>query len=194
MIFELLFIVVLLGTVAATSYAGALALGRRWLHARRVIGLTAALVGTYLVVVVVVSFLTPRQWVAEGQEQRFDDWAVTVLQAHRLEGGYRVDLRVASHARGRPQRAADAQVLLVAADGRRFAPRAAPGERSLRSTLQPGESFVTTRTFDVPSDAAIIGLDVVHGAWPELFIIGDRGSLFHRRPLVRLAGGAQGGR
>jgi len=27
---------------------------------------------------------------------------------------------------------------------------------------------------------------VIHGAWPEWFIIGDRGSVLHKRTLIRV--------
>jgi hypothetical protein len=162
---------------------------RRWLEARRLgVRLAAATLG-YLSVVAIASAATPRRWVNLGEEQRFDDWALTILTAERSPEGYRLTIRVANRGRGRAQSAPDADVLLVAADGRRFECRPAPGERSLRSVVQAGESFETVRVFDVPRDAALLGADVVHGAWPEWFIVGDRGSIFHRRPLVRLGSG-----
>jgi len=194
MLFELAFIVVCLGSAAATVWAGLLTLRRRRPQARRVLGRTASFLSAYVAVILLASVAAPRQWIALGQEQRFDDWAVTVRAVARSDQHYRVDLRVSSHARRRPQRAVDADVRLVAADGRSFAPQEAPGERSLQSVLQPGETFDTVRTFDVPPDADVIGLDVIHGGWPGLFVIADRGSLLHKRPLVRLDAGKLGHR
>lgn len=167
---------------------------RRWREGRR-LGLRLAGVSlVYLGLVVAVSLATPRRWVAVGEEQRFDDWSLTVERVEVVEGGYRLGLRVANRGRGRSQRAADAAVELVGADGRRYVSAAAPAARSLQSVLEPGESFLTVRTFEVPANASIIGADVMHGAWPQWFIVGDRGSLLHRRPLVRIDGSADRGR
>jgi hypothetical protein len=185
-IWDLVFVVVFLGVVIGGVRVLACALRRRWPEARRGVVRGGAFLAVYIAVVVGVSLATPRRWLSMGEEQRFDDWALTVAGIERTDRGYRVELRVANHGRGRAQRAADAEVVLVAADGRRFAPANETVERSLRSMLQPGESFETTREFTVPPEAEIIGLDVLHGAWPEIFIIGDRGSLLHKRPLVRI--------
>jgi hypothetical protein len=186
---ELVFILLSLGLVVALGRLAVHAARRRWREAGRLGLRVAGAASTYLAIVVAVSLATPREWVALGEEQRFDDWSVAVQRVERVGGRYRLSIRVANRGRGRPQRAADAQLRLVAADGRAFEPIAAPGERSLRSILQPGESFETVREYDPPADASILGVDVVHGAWPEWFIVGDRGSLLHRRPLVRVEGG-----
>jgi hypothetical protein len=182
---DLVFIGAFLGTVAALLRAAIAALRRRWSDARRILTRLTVFGIAYLLLVSATSLLSPRRWISLGEEQRFDDWALTVLRVSHTAQRYHVDIRVASHARGRPQRAADAGLALVASDGRRFWPLPAPDARSLQSVLQPGEWFETARDYDVDPQARIIGLDVLHGGWPALFIIGDRGSLFHQRPLVR---------
>jgi len=139
----------------------------------------------YLAIVVVTSLLTPRRWIALHDEQCFDEWCVSVLDAHRVNADYQVTLRVASHSRRRPQRAADADVRLVDTAKNAYRPEPTVA-RSLQSVLQPGESFVTVRVFGLPSEKQALGLDVIHGAWPEWFIIADRGSLLHKRTLLRL--------
>jgi hypothetical protein len=139
----------------------------------------------YLAIVVVTSLLTPRRWIALHDEQCFDEWCVSVLDARRMNSDYQVTLRVASHSRRRPQRAADADVRLVDTTRNSYSPEPTVA-RSLQSVLQPGESFDTVRLFGLPSDKQALGLDVIHGAWPEWFIIGDRGSLLHKPTLVRL--------
>jgi hypothetical protein len=189
-LFELVFLLLVLGLVIGLVRLTVHVARRKWRDARRLALSLAGVVVVYLAVVVLVSLATPREWVAIGEEQRFDDWCVSVDRVERIAGRYRLDIRVASRARGRPQRAADAQVVLVAADGRQFGPVPAPSERSLQSVLQPGESFVTVRDYDVPADASILGVDVIHGAWPGWFIVGDRGSILHQRPLVRVEDGA----
>lgn len=180
-----MFIAGVIGLFAATARAVWLVLRRRWGEARRITARTGAVVAAYLLVVAVVSLATPRRWIAVGEEQRFDDWSLTVTSVSRVGRGYRVGVRIANRGRGRPQRAADANVLLVAVDGRSFAPINA-GHQSLRLALQPGEARDTELNYGDVGDAPLLGADVIHGAWPQWFIIGDRGSLFHARPLVRL--------
>jgi hypothetical protein len=162
------------------------ALRGRWNDVQRISLRMSAIMAVYMSIVVGVSISTPRQWIPMGQEQRFDDWCMSVLSATRNQDHYQLAVRVTSRALGRPQRAADADLLLAASDGREVAPSPALDRRSLRSVLQPGESFDTVCDYDVPADARIIGAHIVHGAWPSWFIIGDRGSLLHKMPLVRL--------
>lgn len=190
---DLIFIVGVLALLVAVARAIGYTVGRRWADARRILARAFVVALVYLAVVVGVSLVTPRPWIGVGEEQRFDDWALTVTGVERTERGYRVSLRVANHGRGRTQAALDAAVVLVTLTGDRIAALAAPSERSLRSKVPAGDSFETFREFDVPAGVVVRGLDVLHGAWPAWFIIGDRGSLLHRRPLVRLSGAASSG-
>jgi hypothetical protein len=56
--------------------------------------------------------------------------------------------------------------------------------------LAPGQRVRAQREFVVPTGAVIVGLVFTHegaGAWfPACCIIGDDGSLLHKRTLVRL--------
>lgn len=160
-------------------------LRRQWPEVRRLGARTGVAVALYLGIVVGVSLASPRRWIAVGEEQRFDDWCVTVTSVQRNQDGYRLGVRVTNRARGRPQRARDANLVLVAVDGHLYAP-IDDGQSSLRVVLQPGQSLDVVLSYAVATDARIFGADVIHGAWPQWFIIGDRGSLLHKRPLVRL--------
>lgn len=182
---DLVFVAGLGGLFAATARALWLVRCRRGRAVRRLMARTGAAVAAYVAIVAVVSLSTPQQWIAVGEEQRFDDWSLTVTSVSRVDRGYRLGVRVANHGRGRPQRATDANVLLVAVDGRSFAPIEG-GHQSLRRVLQPGEAHDTELQYGDLGDTPLRGADVIHGAWPQWFIIGDRGSLFHKRPLVRL--------
>jgi hypothetical protein len=140
----------------------------------------------YFSILVGVSLATPRRWVAIGEEQRFDDWCLTVLGIERHGHRYDVDVRVSNRGRGREQAASDAKLQLITSDFRRIEAIADNSPQQLRSTIAAGDSLDVTCRFEIPDDADVIGVDVVHGAWPQLFIIGDRGSLFYKRPLVRV--------
>jgi hypothetical protein len=161
-------------------------LRRRWPAARRVGSWWLGFALAYLALVAVVSLATSRQWLSVGEEQRFDDWCLTVLSVDHQGQQFDVVVRVSNRGRGRAQSARDARLMLVADDGREFEAAPDVAGRSLQLTLAAGESFETVCRCVVPAEARIVGIDVVHGAWPELFIVGDRGSILHKRPLVRV--------
>lgn len=148
---ELVFILFFLTAAATALRVVARLATRRWRDARRLAAKLGVAAILYLAVVVVVSLFSPRRWVALGEEQRFDDWALTVLRAETTPTGWRLVARVANRGRGRAQSAPDAELLLVADDGRMFAPAAVPAGRSLRSMVAPGDSFETVLGFAVPS-------------------------------------------
>jgi len=183
---DLIFIAVFLGTVVSLFRAGILALKRQYHQSRRVLLRAGIFLGAYLLLVMGTSLATPMRWIEIGEEQRFDDWALTVLQVDHAADRYHVMVRVTSHARGRVQRAADASLELVAKDGTRFRPVDPASVAELRRRLEPGESFETALDYDVPPGTEAAGLDVIHGAFPALFIIGERGSLLGKRPLVNI--------
>jgi hypothetical protein len=159
---------------------------RRWELVRR-IGLRAiGLVAAYLGIVVAVSLASPRQWVELNEEQRFDDWCVSIVDAKRTGNQFTVRARVSNRGRGRAQAARDASLFLLAVNGNRFELVTDPISPSLHSRIQAGESIETECRCELPPETKILGLDVQHGAWPEWFIVGDRGSLVHRRTLVRV--------
>jgi hypothetical protein len=71
--------------------------------------------------------------------------------------------------------------------GRRYDPVPDPDAIPFDALLQPQESMTTTREFDLPVDAQDPVLVATHGeGFPGWFIIGDSGSLFHKRTVVRL--------
>jgi len=183
---ELVFIAVVLLSLITVFRMAYNALRQRWGSIGRIAIRWFGFTIVYLSIVIGVSLATPRQWVAIAEEQRFDDWCVAVLRVDHHQRRYDVEIRVTNRARGRPQSARDARLVLVTTDGRTVEAIAGGAQRSLRSKLLPGEAFTTECQFDVPDDVELVGIDVIHGAWPQLFIVGDRGSLFHKRPLVRL--------
>ena len=183
---DLVFLLVVFATVIALLRIAYLGFAGRGAAAGRAALRTGVILAVYLTVVVVVGLASPRKWVALGEEQRYDDWAITVRKAARTDSGYAMTIAVANHGLGRPQAERGAEVVLITESGARIHAAEAPGERSIQTTLQPGESFETIRTYKVPSSEAVVGARVIHGAWPGWFIVGDEQSLLHKRPLVRL--------
>lgn len=182
---DLIFLGLVVALMVAILRIAAHGVAGRWNTVRLLGYRTSLSVAAYLAIVAAVSLSSPRRWIPVGAEQRFDDWGLTVERVDPVPTGIRVTVRVANHGRGRAQAARDAELLLITKDGREIAPSAAPlGARSLRSIVQAGDAFETERDFVVPPGTQVAGLDVRHGAWPEFFIVGDRGSLFAKRPLV----------
>jgi hypothetical protein len=184
-LFDLVFIVAFLGVVVATIRFLAALGRRRWDTARRIASRTLGFVACYLVLVLLTSLFTPRRWIAIGQDQRFDDWTITVRRVEPNQSGFHVTAAVSNRGRGRAQRAPDAQLRLVMKDGRTISPLGS-GDEGLRVMLAAGQSIDVPLEYAVPPGEEPWGLDVVHGGWPGLFIIGDRGSLMAKRPLVAL--------
>jgi hypothetical protein len=208
-LFDLVFIVAFVITLAGLVRSLYLAIRRRRDEATRALRRVVFFVGAYLGVVVLVSLLSPRHVVAVLEPQCFDDWCLTVDGIERVKtlgsgsgattaNGvfYVVGLRVSSRARRVTQRENGVGVYLLDDRGRRY--DVSPlGQRayvsahgtmpSLSDPVGPGAAFTTTRIFDCPEDATEIGLALSHGFGPGAFVIADSGSFFHKRTTVRLA-------
>ncbi len=187
-IFDLLFLALLPVLAAWLARAFYLTARNEWDGARREWVVVGSAVAAYMSIVMATSLGTPRRRLPMGEDQCFDDWCVGVERAAKARDGlYIVTLRVSSRAKRARQREWDAGVRLVDGTGRRYEISAANGRaRPLSDELGPGEAFETTRVFDVPGEPEGLALQVKHGAWPGLFIIGGEGSLFHRDTVTDL--------
>jgi hypothetical protein len=207
-IFDLLFILVFFATLGSLVRSLYLALRGRRPDAWRTLKRLGAFLGAYLAVVILVSLATPRRVLAMREDQCFDDWClavdgVTVTKtlgagagATRAEGAfYIVRLRVSSRARRVTQREKGVSVHLLD-DGGNACDPSPLGQRAyetvygasqpLSVAVGPGSAFTAVRVFDCPENSRGLGLVVSHGAGPGWFIIGDSGSLLHRRTVVKL--------
>jgi len=189
-IFEPLFLLLALLTLVFLARAALAALRGRFEVARRTGLRILAGASAYFGLAAIVSIASPRRVLGVGDPQCFDDWCITVPDVQRAPAGtgrrYDVTLRLASRARRAPQRERGTVVYLVDAAGRRYDPLPAPGEAGLDTLLQPGESVLTRRSFELPADATEVGLVYTHeGGFPiRWFVIGE-GGWFAHEPLVR---------
>jgi hypothetical protein len=191
--FDLLFILLFLTSLVTLAIAAVAAVRGRRPQAIRILRIYGICFAVYMSIVIVVALVTPRRVVHLGEDRCFDDWCVTVENAeHRPspEGvAYTVTFQLSSRARRVNQRANGAYVYLTDSQGREFDPAPEPGAIPMDVMLHPGEAVQTRRTFTVPNDARDVGFVVVHeGAFcfPGCFIIGDGGSLLHKRTVVPL--------
>ncbi len=198
-IFDLLLLLVFLTCAAALVSAGWNALRGRGPAAVRTLQRLGAFLLAYLGIVIVVALASPRRIIPAGTNQCADDWCIAVLRSERWPSKsakwLAVTLRVSSRALRVPQSAPDARVYLLDSDGHAYepdAPAQAAYERAngpaipFSVRLQPGEAILTTRVFETPRPVDNLRLRLVHGGWPELFVIGDSNSLFHKRTVMRL--------
>jgi hypothetical protein len=210
MIFDLLFIFVVLASAAALVFAAVSALLARRQRALTVLGGYAVGIVIYLGVVAFVGLISPQRIFAVGEDRCFDDWCVAVADvtavtelgegADRVRANgqfYVVTLRLSNHARGRSQRVSSAAVHLID-DKEQLFEVSQSGQAAfeaqngpalpLTSLLEVGQSINTVRVFDIPADSHHVGLTIVHpvGPAPGLFIIGDDASLFHKPAIILL--------
>jgi hypothetical protein len=190
-LFDLLFIAVFLVSVACLIGAVVVTLGARFALARRILRIWGICAASYLGVVVVASLFWPRRVFSVGEPLCFDDWCIAVEGVSSTPAGGRVSmvatLRISSRARRVSQREKGVVVYLTDNSGRRFdAVRSEPAA-SFDILLQPGESVLATRTYEVPADSRELGLVIAHeGGFPiGWFIIGNE-AWFHRPAILRL--------
>ncbi len=188
-LFDLLFIVLFLTAVALLLGAAVAALTGRGDRALRTLRRLGVGVIVYMAVVAGVSLLSSRRVVGKGADQCSDDWCIAVLDATPTPGAagvtYRVRFRISSRARRVTQRERFVVVYLRDHDGRRFDPGPSDGQAPFDASLSPGESVVTTRTFNLPPSATGLGVVVSREGglpFPGCCIIGE--GLFHKAPIV----------
>lgn len=192
-IFDLLFAVLFLVGVGSLLVALAAALrGRRAraLVILRRLGIVAAL---YICVLLVVSALSPRRLLAIGDDQCSDDWCIAAQTVRRdttpAEIRYEVAFRLSNRARRVAQRERFVAVYLRDQRDHRYGPVADASAVPFDTLLAPGQALVAIRRFIVPAGAGEVGLVVARegGGWfPGCCIVGEQGSLFHRRAIVKL--------
>jgi len=204
-IFDLLFLVSMLGVAVAAVRVIYLLIRTRWRAAGRAASWLLMFIAAYMLVLAGFSIAEPRQEVAIGTPQCFDDWCITVEKASRQDdigttratGTFCVaTVRVSSRAKRRPQRETDVRVYLLDDRGRRFDVSSA-GQRALEqqglaglpltSFVDAGGAFEIRLAFDVPRDVRQLNLVKTSWSWfPFRLIIGDPQSWLHRPTVVPL--------
>jgi hypothetical protein len=126
---------------------------------------------------------------AIGDPQCNDDWCIEVegikQSSKDTNTSYEVTLRIFSRARRRAQRENIAtDVYLVDSRWNRYDPILNGSEVPLNTLLEPGESVITRRRFELPKDAREIGLKVGHRTVPICLIIGEC-EAFHKGEIIR---------
>jgi hypothetical protein len=192
-LFDLLFLILFLACVGTLFVAGIAALRGRSARSLMILRRLGIVVALYLGAVILVSALSPQRFSMIGTDQCSDDWCIAVQAVHRDTTGaavaYDVAFRLSSKARRVAQRERFVVVYLRDERGNRYAPLADGAAVPFDTLLQPAETVAAVRRFLVPADATIAGLVIARagGGWfPGCCIIGDQGSLLHRRTIIKL--------
>jgi hypothetical protein len=190
-IFEPLFILLFLATVAALVTAAVAALRSRRPRALGILRRIAIGAAFYFAVVLIVAAAAVPPVRHMGEPQCFDDWCITVTGAKQTgtasSQSWRVALRISSRARRVVQRENGAAVHLVDSKGRTYGPVPSDTAVPLDGTVGPGESFDAERRFELPPGATGVKLVFNHeGGFPiGAFIIGEN-QLFHDATAIAL--------
>jgi hypothetical protein len=192
-VFDLLFLVLFLACLATLIAAAIAALRGRRGRSLVILGRLGIAAALYFCAVILVSALSPQRFSAVGADQCSDDWCIAVQGVRRdtTNAGisYQVTFRLSSRARRVVQRERFVVVYLRDGRGGRYSPVTEAGAVPFDTLLQPGETVAAIRRFVVPADASVAGLVVARegaGWFPGCCVIGDEGSLLHRRTIVKL--------
>ena len=190
-LFEPLFLLLVLVTVSTVITAAVFALSGQVGRAGRIVRRWLIGAAVYFAVVIAVSIVSPQRVYAVMDPQCFDDWCITVVGSRWTAappgGRYEVTLRLSSRAQRVPMGEQGTVVYVTDAAGRRYDPLPDSTEVPLDTVLQPGQSVIATRRFDVPQDATNLGLVYTHeGGFPIGWLIITEGGWFQKPPIVRL--------
>jgi hypothetical protein len=193
MIFDLLFILVILASVVTLLTAVLNLLRGRWQQAIRLLAKCGVCLAIYLGVGIVVSLVSPQRVLGLGENRCSDDWCIAVDDVARSTSPsgaeYVVTFRMSSRARRVPQRENGVVVYLVDEKGRRYEVAPNPSAAPFNVVLQPGQAITTIRRFNVSGESGKLGVVVARegsNSIPGRFIIGDDASLFHKPTIVRV--------
>jgi hypothetical protein len=191
MIFELLFILILLSSLVALVTAAVQAVRGRPRKALRILGVLAASLAVYFTICCLFTALTPRRVLTIGTPQCFDDWCIELSGATKTAAGSTVTYQTSIHIFSRAQRVTQREngVVLCLEDDRgiRYAELPNPSDTPTNVLLQAGESVTVTRSFQLPIAAHAAGFVVARSGFPiGWFIIGEGQGLFHKETITRL--------
>jgi hypothetical protein len=190
-VFDLLVIVLFFTAIGTLIAAAVLTVRGRGARALGLLRKLAVCTLVYIGIVYAATALSKEIALHVGEPECDDDWCITVENAKRTPikaiTRYDVTLRIFSRARRVAQREMGARdVYLVDSEWRRYDPVRTGAEVALNTLLQPGESVITSRCFEVPADVRGIGLMVDRPSiLPVCLVIGECGA-FHKGTIVRM--------
>lgn len=184
----------LIGTVLATGglMLAALfaALRGRWGNARRFAKAAGGAVGGYLVLLIVVSALSHEHLLSLHSERKFcaadcDMW-LSVDHAERAGDRYIVRVKVHSDAARVTMTPSAPAAVLIDEQGREYSGTDELDPTAFARPVGPHESYTKTLVYHVPPEVRNPRISLQEGGWITRIIIGDEGSLLHKKTLIAL--------
>lgn len=190
-IFDLLFIIVFLGSVGLLLSVIAAAMRRQRVQVLRRAVILGSLLLIYFGALGAVSAFSSGIVLGPGETLWSDDWGIAAISAtHETHDGlieYNIQLRISSRAGRIAQQERGVAVYATDDTGKRYASADSAAEIPLDTRLQPLQSIDLTRRFTLPVDALHPRLVISRGCpFPGSLIIAGPDSLFHAKPSVRL--------
>jgi len=188
-IFEPLFLLLVVVSFITFVTAGIFAIGGRSTRAGRILQRWTVAAAAYFAIVIVVSALRTTREYALAEPQCFDDWCITVTGADRkpVASALEIDvnLRLTNRARRVPMGERGTAAYLTDAEGHRYDPLADAAALPFDTVIQPGQSVMTFRRFEVPAAAHDLALIYAHekGFPISWFIIAEGGWFSHRAKM-----------
>jgi hypothetical protein len=196
-IFDLLLILMVLGTAAGfVAVVVALAL-RRWKAVRRLALAGVLSWAVYLGIGTVVAMRAPQHIMARGEDRCFDEMCFAVTGWNRTQSRdvgrslYVVGVRISNRARRRAQRELGRKGVLIDRSGRVYevskegmhalVPAGGPAFPGLDAEVGPGQSIETKLVFDLPADVDYPGFALGSNLAlnPARIVIGDEDHFLH---------------
>ena len=205
-LFELIFILLFLGSVVCLLLCAFFGLVRRKAASKRLLVALASVWGVYLVILAVTDVFSSQKVFKVGEDQCFDEMCFAVAdvqtmpaQAFDSAGAtgsklYIVKVRVTSHSRGRAQaegglrgRLYDEEKYIDVSDSAQKSYDAQHGESpKLSGMVAPGESILSVLVFETTSRITHPALTLDHGFTPGYFVIGES-PFFHKPDIHQLS-------
>jgi hypothetical protein len=207
-LYELIFILLFLGSVISGSVICLLLSGFLWRRSssKNILVALASVWGVYLAILAITDAFSPQKTFKVGEEQCFDEMCFAVADAQPMpeqtlnEPGiaasrlYVVKIRVISHSRSHTQAEGglggrlydeDRDAYINVSEAAQKAYGAQYGESSkLTQRIAPGESVLSVLVFEVPQRFTHLALTLDHGFTPGYFVIGE--SPFFHKPDIHL--------
>jgi len=202
--FDLLLILVVLGTAAALVTAVVAVVLRRWVLARSLAVAVILVWAVYLGVGTVVAVKAPQHIMAVGEDRCFDEMCFAVTGWNRMPSTssgrywYLVDVRITNRSRGRAQREIGRKGVLVDRSGGVYevsqagmdasTPPGAPPYPGLDAEVGAGQNLETRLVFDLPSNVDYPGFALGSNLKlnPARIVIGDEDHFLHWPTVVPL--------
>jgi hypothetical protein len=203
-LFDLLLILMVLGSAAAFITAVIAFVLRRWKVAWRLSLIVVVAWAVYLGVGTTVAMRAPQHIMTLGEDRCFDEMCFAVTGWNRRPSSnagkslYLVDVRITNRSRGRAQRENGRKGVLIDRSGRIYevssegmramSPVDGPSLAGLDAEVGPGQSVETRLVFELPTDVDYPGFALASDLAmnPARLVIGDEDHFLHRPTVVPL--------